>query len=157
MAKDSKKKAVSGTTGLGLGLALVAASAAAGYFLYGKDGAKKRTKIKGWMLKAKGEVLEKIEKLKDVSEDEYNRVINTVAEKYGKVKDIDAAEVEALAKDLRKHWKSIKGHIAPKSKAPAKKAAAPVKKAVKKAAPKKVVKKPETIAVMMPAAGEENL
>ena len=41
------------TTGVGAvvgaGLAAVAAFAAAGYFLYGKDGAKNRKKVRGWM------------------------------------------------------------------------------------------------------------
>jgi hypothetical protein len=52
-----------------MGLGALAALSAGAYFLYGtKEGAKKRVKIKGWMLKAKGEVLEKMEALKDVNE-----------------------------------------------------------------------------------------
>lgn len=113
MAKTStaKKVAIAGA-----GLAAIAGLAAAGYFLYGKDGAKNRKKVKGWMLKAKGEVLEGVEKLKDVTEEEYALIINKVGEKYKKVKNIDPAEVEAMMKELQGHWKNIKKSIAPAPK-----------------------------------------
>ena len=121
----AKKKSEGVGAGAILGIAAVAAAAAAGgYFLYGKDGAKNRKKVKGWMLKAKGEILEKVEKLKDVSEAEYNNAINAVAAKYAAIKSIDPVEVEAMAKELRGHWKNIKKTIAPKKA---------VKKSAKKA------------------------
>jgi len=111
-----KNKNTGITTGekvaVGAGIAALAAFAAAGYFLYGKDGAKNRKKVRGWMLKAKGEVLEGVEKLKDVTE-----------EQYAAIKNIDPAEVEAMAKELRGHWKNIKKSISP----------APKKKVAKKA------------------------
>lgn len=115
---------------LGLGIVGLAAAGVAGaYFLYGKDGAKNRKKIRSWALKAKGEVLEKIEKAKDLSEDYYHTAIDTVAAKYGKGKDITPEDIQAFAKDLKKHWKDIKKELSPKM--------ASAKKAVKKAAPKK--------------------
>ena len=121
----------------GLGLAIVAAAAAAGYFLYGsKKSAGNRKKIKGWTLKAKGEVLERIEKLKDVSEDEYNKIIDSVSAKYSKMKDVDEDEVKESMNDLRKYWKNIQKEIEPKKK----KAKKIAKKAINKAA-KKIVKK----------------
>ena len=52
---DSKTKKI---VGAGVGLAAVAAGA---HFLYGKDGATNRKKVRGWALKAKGEMLEKLE------------------------------------------------------------------------------------------------
>ena len=61
-----KKSHMSGAVGLGLA-AITAAAAAGAYFLYGKDGAKNLKKIKSWSLKAKAEVLEKLEKAKDIS------------------------------------------------------------------------------------------
>jgi len=131
MAKKEVKKVENTGGAAGLGLAIVAATAAAGYFLYGsKNGAKNRAKIKGWSLKAKGEVLEHMEKLKDVSEDEYNKVLDKVGDKYAKVKNIDTDEVKAMIDDMRKHWKNIQKHIEPKAKKVAKKT---VKKATKAA------------------------
>jgi len=101
---------------VGAGIAALAAFAAAGYFLYGKDGAKNRKKVRGWMLKAKGEVLEGVEKLKDVTEEEYAIIIDKVGAKYKAVKNIDPAEVDAMMRELRGHWKSIKKSISPAPK-----------------------------------------
>ena len=95
-----------------LGLGALAALSAGAYFLYGtKEGAKKRVKIKGWMLKAKGEVLEKMETLKDVNEEAYNKVVSTVMSKYQGLKNVDQGEVVSLVEDFKKHWKNIKKHI----------------------------------------------
>ncbi len=125
----------------GLGLAIVAATAAAGYFLYGsKDSARRRKKIKGWTLKAKGEVLERIEKLKDVSEDEYNKIIDSVSAKYSKMKNIDEEEVQESMNDLRKYWKNIQKEIEPKKKKAKKIAQKVVNKVAKKIVEKKSTK-----------------
>ncbi len=115
------------TTGVGAvvgaGLAAVAAFAAAGYFLYGKDGAKNRKKVRGWMLKAKGEVLEGVEKLKDVTEEQYAAIVDKVSAKYAGLKNIDPSELEAMVRELRGHWKNIKKSITPAPKKKAKKVA----------------------------------
>ena len=97
-------------------IAAFAAGVAAGYFLYGKDGAKNRKKVKGWMLKAKGEVLERLEKLKDIDEEDYNKIIDSVSAKYSKMKSLDKDEVAKLMDDLRVHWKSIEKKLEPKKK-----------------------------------------
>lgn len=105
MKKSSgMKKAVVGAGILGL----AAAGIAGAYFLYGKDGAKNRKKIKSWGLKAKGEVLEKLEKAKGLTEANYHDIIDIVSTKYGKVKGVAPEEIQAFAKDLKKHWKNIK-------------------------------------------------
>lgn len=108
MTDKKKNKAPAALMGLGI----LAASFAGAYYLYGtKDGAKKKEKIKGWMLKAKGEVLEKLENLKDVNESTYNELVATVMKKYYGIKSIDKSELDKLAADLKKHWKNIKKHI----------------------------------------------
>lgn len=115
-----------GGVSVAVGLGALAALSAGAYFLYGtKEGAKKRVKIKGWMLKAKGEVLEKIENLKEVNEETYNAVLATVMKKYEGLKNVDQGEVASLVTDLKKHWKNIKRHLddASKSKKPKKSAA----------------------------------
>jgi hypothetical protein len=109
--RDSKKVAV------GIGLATLAAAAAGAYFLYGTDqGKKKRKEIKGWALKMKGEVLDKMEKMESLSEDTYKNVVDSVARGYQSMKNIDAAEVAVLATELKNHWKNIRKHLAPKTK-----------------------------------------
>ena len=126
------KKQESGVV-MAVGLGALAALSAGAQFLYGTiDGAKKRVKIKGWMLKAKGEVLEKMEALKHVDEETYNTLLATVMKKYQGLKNIDQAEVETLLTDLKKHWKNIKKHIDEASKP--KKVVAKKKQFVKKTA-----------------------
>ena len=62
MATQKKGADVGIVVGVAAG---VAAIAAAGYFLFGPNGKNNRKVIKGWTVKMKGEVLEKIEKQDD--------------------------------------------------------------------------------------------
>ena len=111
--------------GMEIGLALAGIATVAGaVFLYGTDaGKKKRKQIKGWTLKAKGEVVEKLEKLKDVNEESYHKVVDTVAAKYKAIKSIAPEELAEVVADLKKSWKHIakvaKAKPAAKKKAPA--------------------------------------
>ena len=92
---------------IGLGVAAIAAAAGATYLYGTKSGAKKRKEIKGWMLKAKGEILENIENMKEVSEGAYHDVVESVLGKYKKLKNIDPVEVAALMAELKAHWNNI--------------------------------------------------
>ena len=93
---------------IGAGLAALAAAAAGTYFLFGtKKGAKARKQIKGWMLKAKGEILEKMEELQEINEKVYNKIVDEVQAGSKKVKNIDAKDVEAFGKEMKAHWKGI--------------------------------------------------
>lgn len=91
-------------------LGVIAAVALGAYFLYGtKEGEQKRKKIKGWMLKMKGEILEKVEQAKNIDEEKYTKLVDKTAEKYKKkLKEAEAKEVERLKKDLKRHWNAIK-------------------------------------------------
>ncbi len=91
---------------IGAGAGLVAV-AAGGYFLYGKDGAKNRKKIKGWALKAKGEMLENIERLKSVNQKTYNEIVDRVAKRYKKFKQVDKKELQRLVKESKGFWNGI--------------------------------------------------
>jgi hypothetical protein len=112
--------------GSGLPLAAgVLAGIAGTYFLYGKNATANRKKIKGWMIKAKGEAIEKIEKMKEMDEAAYHALIDGVIQKYSKIKGIEQTEIDELVKEMKKHWKSIIKDSAPKAKKK------PVKKVVK--------------------------
>ncbi len=97
--------------GLGLGLAALAAAAAGAYYFYGKDGAKRRQNLKGWMVKAKGEVMDKLENLSEISQETYQEAISDVLDKYKKLKKASPAELAAFAKELKGHWGAIKGDL----------------------------------------------
>ncbi|MEN9649706.1 MAG: hypothetical protein RL094_673 [Candidatus Parcubacteria bacterium] len=95
------------------GIIGVAAAATAGaYFLYGtKKGKHARQQIKGWSVKAKGEILEKIEVLKDVNEEAYHKVVDAVLKRYESLKHIDSREVVQISKELKEHWKNIQKEL----------------------------------------------
>lgn len=109
--------------------ASAAALGAAAYYLFGPHGKQHRTKAKGWMIKMKGEVVERLEDLKEVSEPVYNQVVEAVAAKYAKESKTGKKEILALAQDLKKGWRSIVASTQTKRK-PAQKA--PAKKRVSK-------------------------
>jgi hypothetical protein len=107
------KKTSSKDQASGLGIAVAAAAAAGIYFLYGsKDAKKNRKVIKGWTLKAKGEVLEKMEQAKEqLTEENYHMLVDGVMDKYKKLKGDHQEEIDAAVKELKGHWKSIKKHV----------------------------------------------
>ena len=104
---QQKKSGVSGKA-VGIGAGIAAAAALGAYFLYGKDGAKNRKKVKGWALKAKGEILERLEQLQDVSEDAYHNIVEQVTARYKDAKNVDAKELKAIIAEAKKHWVSMK-------------------------------------------------
>lgn len=121
MATNNKNSDTQKKVAIGAGLAALAAAAAGAYFLYGtKEGSKRRAQVKGWMLKMKGEVLDRMEKLKDVSEDTYSEMVDKVARTYEGMKQVDPVEVAALAKTLKGHWSNIRRHITAENKKPVK-------------------------------------
>jgi len=101
----------------GLAAGVVAAAAAGVYFLYGSKNAKKyRSVVKSWMFKAKSEILERLERLENVSEADYHNVVDTVLAKYKSLKDIDAADVSKFLSDIKKQWSAIKKQSSPAKK-----------------------------------------
>jgi len=92
--------------GAGVGVAVVAALGT--YFLYGKNGARNREKIAGWMLKLKGEVLEKVEEIKNLNEQEYYQLVDEISGRYVKLGKVGAEEVKHLAAELKGAWNHLK-------------------------------------------------
>src|SRR5580765_2438714 len=92
---------------LGAGIGLAALAAAGTYFLYGKKGSTSREKIEGWALQLKGEVLEAMEKVKDINQGAYNELVDQTARRYGKTKKVGAAELARVSLDLKNAWAHI--------------------------------------------------
>lgn len=103
MKKDVKKdkSGAAGAVALGASLAGLAASA---YFLLTKDGKEKKKQAKAWAIKMKGDVIEKLENVREISEPVYHQIIDNVAARHEKIKKNGPKEVKELAKDLKKHW-----------------------------------------------------
>lgn len=92
---------------IGAGIGLAALAAAGTYFLYGKRGAKNREMIAGWTLQLKGEVLEKLEKVKHVNQESFNRLVDETAQRFGRVKKVGAEELGIITVDLKNAWTHI--------------------------------------------------
>lgn len=139
--KKAKKKGLTPTEKIeiGVGLTAAAVTAAGAYFLYGsKNAAKNRKAVKSWALKAKADVLEKLEDAKEMTEEEYHDLVNAVAGAYAGVQKATKGEIADFRKEMLEHWAAIEKVAKPKNVA--KKAKKTAKKKVHKAA-KKVAKK----------------
>ncbi|MGM0482648.1 MAG: hypothetical protein ACQEP6_02180 [Patescibacteria group bacterium] len=131
---DNKKRSAKSYLTWGASIGALAAGAAGAYFLYGtKEGAKRRKKMKSWAVRMKGDVMKKLENLKEVNEEIYNKVIDEVGEQYKKVKSIDPQEVADMVDEMKRYWKHVRKDL----EAPAKKASSKKKTSAKKKAPAK--------------------
>ncbi len=97
------------TAGVGVGLAALGAAAA--FFLYGKNGKRNREKVRGFALKAKGEVLSRLENLNSINQPKYNKIVDQVTKKYKRLKKVSGPELKKLKKDLKSAWKKIKKEL----------------------------------------------
>ncbi|MDO8481688.1 MAG: hypothetical protein Q7S75_01225 [bacterium] len=88
-----------------LGVSL--AGLAAAYFFLGPKGKKNQKHAKAWAIKMKGDVVEKLETARAISEPVYREIIDSVAARYEKEMVANNKEIRALAQDLKKHWKTI--------------------------------------------------
>lgn len=122
----SKKSQVAGA---GLSVAALAAAAAGAYWLYGsKHAAKHRKMAKSYMLKARAEAMDAVERVKDIDKTQYMAIVDKIVKKYGAAAGVTAAEVGQMTKDLKAAWGHMKAvHDATMAKV------RPAKKATKKA------------------------
>lgn len=142
MKKEMNKKGVSAGKVAAIG-AGVAALAAASYYFFGPEGQKNRKSVKGWMIKMKGEIVDKMEDAQEVTEAVYHKIVDTVAANYLKGGKVASGEVALFADVLKRQWKGITKSTGGAKKKVAKKAVktaakkTPAKASAKKAAKKK--------------------
>lgn len=105
--KVTSKKTNKNTGKIVAGVIGIAALSAAAFLLMGPDGKKNRKVARAWMMKMKAEVAEKIEGMKEVTADGYKNVVDTVANKYSKMKNITPVELEAEVVSLKKEWSKM--------------------------------------------------
>jgi hypothetical protein len=119
--KNKKTEETSDTlkyTAIGVSLASLAAGA---YFFFGPKGKKHQKHAKAWVIKMKGDIVEKLESVKEVTEPIYNSIIDTVAENYKKKIKNSQDDIAEIVNDLKKQWKNLNKSVKSKSKTPAKK------------------------------------
>jgi hypothetical protein len=125
--------------GMGTAVAAVTAAAAAAagaYWLYGAENASKNRKVaKSWMLKARAEVMEAMEKAGAMDKKTYLDIVDKVVKGYSAVAGAQSKELAKLVSDLKSSWRYVQAQ-----KQPAMSRAKAVKKSVTSVA-KKVAKK----------------
>lgn len=113
-----QKSSLGAAVGIGVG---IAAATAAAYLIFGPEGKKNRKVITGWSVKMKGEIIEKFEKAKELTEPVYHQIVDEVSTKYSKLKNIDKEELESVVEELKSNWKKMAKESKPKSKPKTKK------------------------------------
>jgi hypothetical protein len=142
--KNNTKKDGNHNIAIAAGITGLFASALLGaHFLFNTEKGKKSLKhLKSWSFKMKGELLEKLEKAKEIDEAMYTRIVDDLSAKYQKIKGMTVDEVSEITKELKSNWKKIKdeakktqllsaGKSAPKKVVAKKPAATATKKATK--------------------------
>lgn len=132
--KNTKKEGLSGGEKVGIGVALTAAAmaAAGSYFLYASpNAAKNRKKVKSWTLKAKGEVLEAMEKAGNMTAEEYQSIVDGVVAGYAQMKSASKADLKDFKDEMMQNWQKLAKQAGVTKKAAKKSAKKAVKKATK--------------------------
>ena len=141
MAKKNSAVSNAQKLGIGVGLTTAAVAAVGAYFLYGsKDAPKNRKMVKSWALKAKGEVLEALEKAEHITEEEFSMLVDGVAKTYGSVQKLSKSELDDFKSEMSDNWKRLVKSGAAKAIVKGVAGKKPAKKVTKKAT-KTVAKK----------------
>jgi adenylate kinase len=138
--KKNQKQALA----VGAGVAAIAAAAAGVYMMSGKN-AKNRKKLAKWATNLQEDVIIDLNKAGKATKETYNKIVDSAAKNYKGLKNVSAAELTAVAAELKSSWDKINAEISTASKnikkVVPKVAKQATKKSVKKVAPKKAVKK----------------
>jgi hypothetical protein len=85
----------------------VAALATTSYYFFGPKGKDHREHLKGWMIKMKGEIIDKIEDAKELTEPVYRDIIDSVVATYAATAKVSKEELHAFAERLKDQWQDI--------------------------------------------------
>lgn len=95
---------------LGAIAGLAAAAAGAYYLYYSKNAKKNRAKVADWMDSAKKEIVAEVKRLKEetLTQENYERIVDAVSEKYRRLRNIEATEVERFTGALGSAWQEFR-------------------------------------------------
>ncbi len=117
---------------------LFASALLGAHFLFNTEKGKKSLKhLKSWSFKMKGELLEKVEKIKNIDEPTYTKIVDDLSAKYSKVKGMTMEEISEITKELKSNWKKIKDEAKKTQLLSTGKSKSAAKPAAKKAVAKK--------------------
>lgn len=92
---------------MGMFAAGAVAAAAGTLFLYGKGSRHNRKNVRGWMMKAKGEIVDEMERMREINEKVYHELVDAVSRQYGKLQHVDQKDLQKIVRELKSHWKEI--------------------------------------------------
>ena len=101
-----KKKSTSTGTMVAIGAGAVAL-AASSYYFFGPLGNIHRKKAVGWMIKMKGEIIEKIQEGGEITENAYKSIVDSVVASYVAAGKVAKPELQTFADNLKSQWKNI--------------------------------------------------
>jgi len=87
-------------------------TALGGYFLYGPKGPENREKLSRWMLRAKREILTKMETIEDLTEDKYHTIVDEVTSRFGQMKHIGDEKATEVAQSFKEKWEDMRDMVA---------------------------------------------
>jgi len=105
-------KGISKTTLAAVGAGIGAAAAAGAYWFYGsKDAAKHRKSVRSWMLRARAEVLEAVEKAiakaGEIDKETYMNIVESVLKRYKKINGVTSEAMVQMTRDMKQAWEHM--------------------------------------------------
>ena len=129
----TKKMSTTAKVGIVAAAATAAAAGAAGYYFYAsKDAKDHRKKASKWAGKLKTDVIKQAKKIEKLDRKSIGAIVDQAGQAYHKLRSVDAGDVEAATRELKKHWEKIVAEVSSEKGATKR----VVKKAVKKAVTK---------------------
>ena len=77
------------------------------YYFFGPFGKIHRKKAAGWMIKMKGEIIEKVEETGEITEEIYRNIVDSVLATYVAAGKIARPELTTFADNLKSQWKHM--------------------------------------------------
>jgi CHASE3 domain sensor protein len=108
MSENTNKEKGSHT---GIVAGLSAALAAGAVYFYGPNGKERRKNLRGWILKTKGEVLDKLEEAESVTKDTYEEIVDKAVEKFATERARKESEIEIIRDELKSSWENISATV----------------------------------------------
>lgn len=90
---------------------LLGAAAVGAVYLYGKNKQRVQQRLRGWMLKVKGEVMERVAESESLTREEYEDIVDSAVDKYKHKKQQASERFEQIRQDLKAQWEEIHEEI----------------------------------------------
>jgi acyl-CoA reductase-like NAD-dependent aldehyde dehydrogenase len=90
---------------------LLGAAAVGAVYLYGKNKERVQQRLRGWMLKIKGEVMEQVAKAESLTREDYEAIVDDAVDKYKDKKNKAAEQFEQTRQQLKAQWEEIHEEI----------------------------------------------